>query len=89
MLDTQESKYEHEARNMKKQFSVETTKDSALSEHTKTCQKGIDWDNFCTLSAQPFYYRRAVMESLEIQREEVCNSAKKQENIQISSLCVS
>ena len=46
---------------------------SALAEHTKTCQWGIDWENVCTLSAQPFLYRRAVREALEIQREEVCN----------------
>ena len=45
---------------------------SALSEHTKECHEGIDWEKFCTLSTQPYYYRRAVMEALEIQREEVC-----------------
>ena len=53
------------------------TKKSALAVHTETCQQGIDWENVCTLSAQPFYYRRAVMEALEIQREEVCNSQHK------------
>ena len=51
--------------------------ESALSEHTKECQQGIDWDNFSTLSTQPYYYRRAVMEALEIQREEVCNPEHK------------
>ena len=52
-------------------------KKSALAVHTQTCQQGIDWENVCTLSAQQFYYRRAVMEALEIQREEVCNSDHK------------
>ena len=51
--------------------------ESALSEHTKECNEGVDWDNFCTLSTQPFYYRRAVMEALEIQREEICNPEHK------------
>jgi len=47
--------------------------DSALALHTKECQEGIEWENFVTLSNQPYYYKRTVMESLEIQREEVCN----------------
>ena len=51
--------------------------DSALSKHTKDCTKGIDWDKFCTLSTQPFYFKRAVMEALEIQREEVSNPEHK------------
>ena len=51
--------------------------ESALSEHTKECQQTIDWENFSTLSTQPYYYRRAVMEALEIQREEVCNPENK------------
>ena len=46
---------------------------SALSAHTKDCHKGIVWEEFCTLSTEPNYYRRAIMEALEIQREEVCN----------------
>ena len=49
-------------------------KDSALSEHTNTCQAGIDWDNLITISAQPQYYRRTIREALEIQREEVGDS---------------
>ena len=53
------------------------TKKSALAVHTETCQQEVDWGNVCTLSVQPFYYRRAVMEALEIQREEVCNSQHK------------
>ena len=44
---------------------------SALSEHTKTCQAGIDWENSTTLSSHSYFYERAVRESLEIQREEV------------------
>ena len=49
-------------------------KDSALSEHTNTCQAGIDWENFVTISTEPHYYKRAVREALEIQREEVNDS---------------
>ena len=49
-------------------------KGSAVAEHTKTCNAGIDWDNFVTLAAQPQYYRRTIREALEIQREEVGNS---------------
>ena len=47
--------------------------DSALARHCQMCQEGIDWENFQTISTQPYYYRRAIMEALEIQREEVCN----------------
>lgn len=47
--------------------------DSALAEHAKNCQEGINWEEFTTLSTQPYYYRRAIMEALEIQREEVCH----------------
>ena len=47
--------------------------DSALSEHTKVCNEGVNWDNFQTMSTQPDYFKRSVMEALEIQREEVCN----------------
>ena len=46
-------------------------KDSALSEHTKDCQAGIEWENMDTISTEPQYYRRAIREALEIQREEV------------------
>ena len=51
--------------------------ESALSEHTKECSKGVNWDNLCTLSTQPSYYRRSIMEALEIQREETCNPTQK------------
>ena len=44
--------------------------DSALSEHTKNCQAGINWDDLTTISTEPFYYQRTVREALEIQREE-------------------
>ena len=47
--------------------------DSALAEHTKDCNEGVNWDNFQTMSTQPDYFKRSVMEALEIQREEVCN----------------
>ena len=50
---------------------------SALARHCKDCQEGIDWERFCTISTQPYYYRRAIMEALQIQREEVCNSEHK------------
>ena len=48
-------------------------KDSALSEHTKNCQAGIDWDNTITIATEPQYYKRNIREALEIQREEVGN----------------
>ena len=47
--------------------------DSALAKHCQGCQEGIDWEKFHTISTQPYYYRRAIREALEIQREEVCN----------------
>ena len=47
--------------------------DSALARHCQECQAGVDWESFSTLSTQPYYYRRAIMEALEIQKEEVCN----------------
>ena len=49
-------------------------KSSAVAEHTKTCNAGIDWENFVTIATQPNYYPRAIREALEIQREEVGNS---------------
>ena len=52
-------------------------KDSALSEHTKDCQAGIDWDNMTTISTEPHYYRRSIREALEIQREEVSDLGPK------------
>ena len=45
--------------------------DSALAVHTKDCQEGIDWENLETVSTQPFYFKRTIMEALKIQREEV------------------
>ena len=45
--------------------------DSALAKHCQKCQEGIDWDNYETISTQPYYYRCAILEALEIQREEV------------------
>ena len=50
---------------------------SALAEHSKECQQNVDWTNFETLSTQPYYFRRCIMESLEIQKEEVCNAENK------------
>ena len=47
--------------------------DSALAKHCQNCEKNVEWNNRSTLSAQPYYYKRSIMESLEIQREEVCN----------------
>ena len=47
--------------------------DSALARHCQNCQQGINWEDFRTLSTQPYYYRRTIMEALEIQREEVSN----------------
>ena len=38
--------------------------ESALSEHTKECTKGVNWDNLRTLSTQPSYYKRTIMEAL-------------------------
>ena len=46
---------------------------SALSGHSKDCPENVDWDKFETISTQPNYYRRCIMEALEIQREEVGN----------------
>ena len=51
--------------------------DSALAKHCERCQEGIDWENLKTISTQPYYYRRAIMEALEIQREEVCHPEHK------------
>ena len=48
--------------------------DSALAKHCQICQQDIDWDNCETVSTEPNYYHRAIRESLEIQREEVCTS---------------
>ena len=50
---------------------------SALSFHTKECNKGILWEDFCTISTEPNYYRRTIMEALEIQREEVSHPDRK------------
>ena len=52
-------------------------KESALSEHAKTCHEGIEWEKACTLSTEPFYYRRTIMEALQIQRDEVKYSGTK------------
>ena len=46
---------------------------SALAEHSKYCQLNVDWEHFETLSTQPNYYHRCIVEALEIQKEEVCN----------------
>ena len=48
--------------------------DSALAKHCQKCELGINWDNYETISTEPYYYRRAIREALEIQREEVCSS---------------
>ena len=46
---------------------------SALAGHSKDCQLNVDWERFETLSTQPNYYHRCIVEALEIQKEEVCN----------------
>ena len=45
--------------------------DSALAEHSRGCTNAVEWDRFATLSTQPNYFRRCVMEALEIQKEEL------------------
>ena len=35
----------------------------------------VDLTKTCTVTSQPNYYKRAIMEALEIQREEVCNTS--------------
>ena len=51
--------------------------ESALSEHTKECTEGVDWKHLKTIRTESSYYKRTVMEALEIQREEVCNPRQK------------
>ena len=51
--------------------------ESALSEHAKKSGLGVNWDNMRTLSTQPSYYKRTIIEALEIQREELCNPNQK------------
>ena len=47
--------------------------DSALAKHCNNCQEELDNESLVTLSVEGKYYRRSIMEALEIQREEVCN----------------
>ena len=56
---------------------MESWDDSALAKHCQDCEKNVEWDKRTTLSTQPYYYRRSIMEALEIQREEVCNPEHK------------
>ena len=43
----------------------------------KNCPEEVDWDEFETLSTEPYYYRRCVAEALEIQREEMSSNGEK------------
>ena len=43
--------------------------DSALAEHSNTCQGSIQWDNTTVLASESKFFRRSVRESLEIQRQ--------------------
>ena len=36
----------------------------------------VDWDNVSTICAYQSYFKRLIVETLEIQKEEVCNPDK-------------